>query len=96
MAGIFQGSECYTKCNDAYSFNDPNRLFCKKACDSDGSFTECRNDFCSSLCIKDEIGEDEHKHGAWSRIFARAPGTHTTEDCLAACLTGCKNKGDED
>ena len=96
MAGFLSISQCYQACNAEYSINDPNRLFCKKACDSDGDFTECKNEYCTSLCIKEEIGDEDQKHGSWSKMFARAPGTHTTETCLAACFLGCKNKSDED
>ena len=80
---------------------DPRRTFCKKGCNSDFGFEECKDKTCSKLCIKEEIGTDESKWGskikilkvAWSKIFSRAPVD--SGPCLEACYNGCLNK-DED
>lgn len=71
------------------------RLYCKKGCDGDGdSIAECKTEFCDSLCIKDELGEDNDKKGAWTTIFARAP--MQSDKCLEACIAGCGMKEEED
>ena len=93
---VFNISECYQACNEEYGPANPGRLFCKKACDSDGGIIECKTEYCSNLCIKHEIGAEEDSKPAWSKFFARAPGTKTSEDCLTACLFGCTNKSEED
>lgn len=95
---MFGISECYQECNTNYGAANPGRLFCKKACDSDGGIKECKDEYCSNLCIKHEIGGggEEDTKPAWSKFFARAPGTNTSEDCLSACLFGCSNKTEED
>jgi hypothetical protein len=92
---VFNISECYQACNQEYGPANPGRLFCKKACDSDGGIIECKTDYCSNLCIKHEIGGEEEAKPAWSKFFARAPGTKTSEDCLTACLYGCTYKSEE-
>ena len=92
---IFSISECYKACNDNYSATNPGRIFCKKGCDSDDDITACKNTFCSNLCIKQELGDDEKKPG-WSKFFARAPGTDTSDDCLSACILGCRSKEADD
>lgn len=89
-------SECYKECNAAYGAANPGRLFCKKACDSDGGIKECKDEYCSNLCIKHEIGGEEDTKPAWSKFFARAPGLKTSEDCLSACLLGCSNKEEDE
>ena len=50
---------------------------------------QCKTEFCASLCIKDELGEDDDKKGKWTSIFARAP--LNSESCLDACYSGCQN-----
>ena len=71
------------------------RLYCKKGCDGDGdSIAECKTDFCSSLCIKDALGEDDNKKAAWTGIFARAP--MQSDLCLEACIAGCGMKPEDD
>lgn len=50
---------------------------------------QCKTEFCASLCIKDELGEDDDKKGKWTTIFARAP--LASDDCLDACYAGCQN-----
>ena len=55
---------------------------------------ECQKEFCPDLCIKDELGEDDDKKGAWTSFFARAPVK--SDDCLEACYAGCTNIGDDD
>ena len=55
---------------------------------------ECKDEGCSELCIKDELGEDDDKKGKWTTLFARAP--IKSDDCLEACFAGCQNKVDED
>lgn len=95
MDSILNISECYKSCNAAFSITDPNRLFCKKACDSEEGFLECKSEFCPGLCIKSELGEEDNKHGGWSKVFSRAPGSNS-EDCLNACFHGCHNKDEED
>ena len=50
---------------------------------------ECKNNTCSKLCIKQEIGDN----GSFSRIFSRAPAN--SESCLDACFLGCTNKGED-
>lgn len=92
---VFQISKCYSACNENYNATNPGRLFCKKACDSDEDIVECKKTYCSNLCIKQEIGDDENKPG-WSRFFARAPGTENSETCLSACLYGCSSKDPEE
>ena len=53
------------------------------------SSDQCKAEFCPSLCIKDELGEEGEKQGKWTTIFARAP--MKSEDCLDACYAGCQN-----
>ena len=57
---------------------------------------ECKQEFCPSLCIKDELGEDDDKKGGWTRYFSRAPDN--SDDCMTACTYGCNNmpKPDDD
>ena len=56
---------------------------------------QCKTEFCSSLCIKDELGEEGDKKGAWTSFFARAP--MASDKCLDACYAGCLKKDfDED
>lgn len=94
---MFNIGSCYKACNKTYNATDPNRLFCKKACDSDEDIAKCKNEYCSDLCIKQEIGsEDDEKKPGWTRFFARAPGIDTSESCFEACLFGCSNKDEED
>jgi hypothetical protein len=90
---ILDSGECYKSCNETFGMTDARRLYCKKACDSDGDLAECKNDFCSTLCVKSAPNEDL---GSWSKWFARAPGTDTSVDCLEACFHGCKMKPEED
>ena len=54
----------------------------------------CKQDFCASLCIKDELGEDDDKKGKLSMWFARAP--IKSDDCLDACYAGCQNMPQDD
>jgi hypothetical protein len=70
-------------CNNLFGATDPGRLFCKKGCDADEeTLAECKDEFCFSLCVKEELGEDDDKKGGWTKWFARAPGTSTSEGCL--------------
>ena len=92
---FFNIGECYKSCNETYPATDPSRLYCKKACDSDEKFEKCKNEYCPSLCIKSELGDDDKK-GSWSRWLSRAPGTDTSEQCLDACFHGCSHKDEED
>jgi len=55
---------------------------------------ECKSDFCSGLCIKQELGEDDEKKGKWTMMFARAP--MNSDACLDACYSGCQNKVEDD
>ena len=55
---------------------------------------QCKQEFCASLCIKDELGEDDNKKGSWTTIFARAP--MKSDDCLDACYAGCQNMAPDD
>ena len=82
-------SPCYNACNDSFKVTEPTmRLFCKKGCDADEEkLDECKQEFCPSLCIKEEIGSDDNKFGSWSKYFARASGG--SEDCMKACYIGC-------
>eukprot|EP00352_Strombidinopsis_acuminata_P007242 CAMPEP_0176378002 /NCGR_PEP_ID=MMETSP0126-20121128/29307_1 /TAXON_ID=141414 ORGANISM="Strombidinopsis acuminatum, Strain SPMC142" /NCGR_SAMPLE_ID=MMETSP0126 /ASSEMBLY_ACC=CAM_ASM_000229 /LENGTH=75 /DNA_ID=CAMNT_0017740113 /DNA_START=83 /DNA_END=310 /DNA_ORIENTATION=+ len=72
------------------------RLFCKKGCDADDADTVqlCKTEFCDSLCIKEELGEDGDKKPKWTALFARAP--MDSDKCLEACINGCMARGDED
>ncbi len=71
------------------------RLYCKKGCDGDGdTIQECKKDFCSDLCIKDVLGDDEDKKGKWTTLFSRAP--MNSDLCLEACIAGCGQKEPED
>jgi len=87
---------CYKFCNNTWSLSEPSmRLYCKKGCDGDGdTIQECKTDFCSSLCIKDALGEEDHKQAAWTSIFARAP--MNSDKCLEACIGGCSMKPEDD
>jgi len=94
MSFIDLGS-CYNACNQAYGPADPGRLFCKKACDNEGTMSECKAEFCPSMCIKEELGESEEKYGSWSKVFSRAPGkAENSEHCMSACFLGCANLED--
>ncbi len=55
---------------------------------------KCKLDFCSDLCIKKELGEDENKKPGWTMYFSRAPINSDT--CITACYFGCMNKDPED
>ena len=87
---------CYEWCNKTYGLAEPSmRLYCKKGCDGDGdTLAECKKDFCDSLCIKDELGDDDDKKGKWSIYFARAP--IDSETCLESCITGCSKRIEDD
>lgn len=93
---MFNIGSCYAACNENYNATNPNRLFCKKACDNDDDIVKCKKDYCSDLCIKQEIGAEDSKKSSWTKFFARAPGTDTSESCLNACILGCSNKEDDD
>ena len=87
---MVQSNPCYTFCNQKWGITAPSmRLFCKKGCDADDvdSIDQCKTEFCASLCIKDELGEDDDKKGKWTALFARAP--LESDDCLTACYAGC-------
>mmetsp|Transcript_3152 Transcript_3152/g.6521 ORF Transcript_3152/g.6521 Transcript_3152/m.6521 type:complete len:98 (-) Transcript_3152:46-339(-) len=92
---MFSIGVCYEACNSHYSAVDPNRLYCKKACDSDEDFKACKNDFCQGMCVKQELGEEDQKQAGWTKWFARAPGAQTSEACLAACYYGCSQKEED-
>lgn len=87
---------CYSFCNENWGMTEASmRLYCKKGCDGDGDTKqECKRDFCSSLCIKDVLGDDDNKQSKWTTMFARAP--MESDSCLEACIAGCHNKIDED
>lgn len=87
---------CYDYCNDKWDMTNPSmRLYCKKGCDGDGdTISECKNDFCDSLCIKDVLGEDDDKKAGWTKIFARAP--MNSDNCLESCVYGCSKKEFDD
>eukprot|EP01017_Pseudomicrothorax_dubius_P034551 TRINITY_DN4754_c0_g1_i1.p1 TRINITY_DN4754_c0_g1~~TRINITY_DN4754_c0_g1_i1.p1 ORF type:complete len:110 (+),score=27.80 TRINITY_DN4754_c0_g1_i1:54-383(+) len=88
-------SECYRICNEKYSAADPRRIYCKKGCDSDEETLEdCKLKSCAELCIKDNLGDDSVKLGAWSKLFSRAPTD--SHQCLNACYYGCNNKEEEE
>jgi hypothetical protein len=55
---------------------------------------QCKKEFCSGLCIKQELGDDEAKKGAWTAMFARAP--MNPDACLEACYSGCQNLVQDD
>ncbi|CAG9328394.1 unnamed protein product [Blepharisma stoltei] len=95
MDNLLSISDCYKACNEEFSVANPNRLFCKKGCDSDEKFLECKSEFCPGLCIKSELGEEDNKHGGWSKLFSRAPGSRP-DDCLNACFYGCTHKDEEE
>ena len=70
------------------------RLFCKKGCDADDETLEkCKFGFCTDLCVKTEIGDDDNKFGSWSKYFARASGN--SDDCLKACQLGCVSRTED-
>lgn len=50
---------CFNLCNEVYSSLNPDRVFCKKACESDFEKEKCREETCDSLCIKKEIGNEK-------------------------------------
>ena len=58
---------CYDYCNAKYTPMQPERLFCKKGCDSDEdsmyfsqySRQSCKTDTCNKICIKEEQGEQK-------------------------------------
>lgn len=85
-------SECYKKCNSIYGVTEPaERIFCKKGCDADEDTLElCKNEKCSELCIKKELGDDENKKASWTMWFSRAPVN--SDKCLEACFLGCQNR----
>ena len=56
----------------------------------------CKQDFCPSLCIKDELGDDDNKKGAWTARFARAPDEAGSDACMDACFAGCSNMVPDD
>ena len=49
---------------------------------------------CSSLCIKQELGDDDNKKGSWTMWFSRAPVD--SDACIAACYFGCSNRVKDD
>jgi hypothetical protein len=88
-------NNCFNKCNEIYRNSlDPRRAYCKKGCRSDFDLEECKQKTCPKLCIKEEIGAEDSKWGAWSKLFSRAPAN--SSDCLEACFYGCANKSSED
>ena len=91
---VFYIPPCFKACNNNYSATDPARLFCKKGCSSDEDVNACKKDYCSKLCIKQELGDEEKKPG-WSKFFARAPAQESSDGCLNACIFGCINKDEE-
>jgi hypothetical protein len=93
---IFNVSGCYKACSDTYAALNPGRLFCKKACDSDEGIPECKTEYCSKLCIKQQLGDDDEKKPEWSKFFARAPSDANSEECLNACIFGCTRKDSEE
>ena len=82
---------CYKLCNEKYGAMNANRLYCKKGCDAEEETLQaCREEKCSELCIKRELGEDDEKKGKWTRYFSRAPKNSDT--CMEACFYGCTNR----
>ena len=55
---------------------------------------QCKTEFCDGLCIKDELGDDGDKKGAWTSFFARAP--LDSDKCLEACMAGCQSADYDD
>lgn len=51
-------------------------------------------EYCSDLCIKKELGDDDKKLGSWSALFSRAPVN--SDKCLEACYFGCMNRVKEE
>merc|ERR1712060_41009 len=97
MGHKMEASNCYKFCNTTWGMTEPDmRLYCKKGCDADDvdNIEQCKTDFCSSLCIKDELGDDGDKKGAWTSLFARAP--MASDKCLDACYAGCLKKDYDD
>jgi hypothetical protein len=47
---------------------------------------------CSSVCIKQELGDDDNKKGSWSMFFSRAPTPEQSDKCIEACYYGCLNR----
>ncbi len=88
-------NKCFKQCNDIYSTAyGPQRAYCKKGCLSDeDEFEKCKEETCMKLCIKEEIGTDDAKWGAWSKVFSRAPAN--SADCLDACFMGCRGKEED-
>lgn len=92
-------SACYKECNKMFSLTEPTmRIFCKKGCDAEDDehkkLDDCKNLFCTDLCVKQEVGDDNNKFGAWSKFFARASGN--SENCIKACHQGCISRVEED
>ncbi len=53
--------------------------------------------YCTDLCIKKELGEDEDKKTKWTMLFSRAPMDRDL--CIYACYFCCNNRvpdNDED
>ncbi|KAH7292406.1 hypothetical protein KP509_29G066500 [Ceratopteris richardii] len=83
-------ANCNESCNNRYGVLDiPWRVYCKKACSSDGeTWDECRAD-CNDMCHKTPV----IKEYEWSAHLARSPGSPTkARKCEKACIRGCAFK----
>ena len=59
-------------------------------CHNISSSEKCKLEFCSDLCIKKELGEDENKKPGWTMYLSRAP--INSDACITACYFGCMNR----
>ncbi|KAL5772453.1 hypothetical protein ACOSP7_012051 [Xanthoceras sorbifolium] len=87
------GSPCGNHCTSKFSAltQIPWRVFCKKACTSDGeTWEECLAG-CDEICYKDPVLKDHQ----WSAYIDRSPGSASySAECFTACVSGCAFKFD--
>eukprot|EP00249_Psilotum_nudum_P004402 c17927_g1_i1 orf=310-726(+) len=85
--------DCNASCTDLYNvLHIAWRVYCKKACSSDGDSLEECLDECKGLCYKDPV----YKQYEWSAPFDRSPGSPAYSlKCEAACKNGCTFKFSE-
>ncbi|KAK0579348.1 hypothetical protein LWI29_024951 [Acer saccharum] len=85
------GSPCGNDCTHKFSAltQIPWRVFCKKACTSDGeTWEECLAG-CNEICYKDPVLKDQQ----WSAYIDRSPGSaNYSAECFTACVSGCAFK----
>jgi len=75
---------CFDSCNKKFTTISPNRLYCKKGCDSDENVLyflqnlvniltffrdKCKDETCGKVCIKEELGDEDSKLGSIYLIF---------------------------